>query len=58
MRDPEALGKAYLHARRQGKPIEVAVREFAPEDHGDQDVISRYGSCNDVKEKWMEIQVR
>ena len=58
MRDPATLGHLYLAARGRGESIDSAVKIPAPEDHGDQDVIARYGSCNDVEEKFMVVQVR
>lgn len=58
MRDPEKLGVKYMEQRLKGLSIEAAVKTRVVDVPGDESCIERYGSANDVKPKWMEVQVK
>lgn len=58
MRDPAVLGHLYLAARGRGETIEHAVKTPAPSVPEGPSCIDKYGSANDVKPKWMEVQVK
>ena len=58
LRDPQALGKAYLKARAMGFLIEDAVMAPAPQIDTNPSCVEKYGRPDDVKPKWEEIQIR
>jgi hypothetical protein len=58
LRDPLQFGMAYLQARKGGVPIDVAVLISTPRYRSDESCIEKYGSPNDLKPKWMEVQVK
>lgn len=58
MRDPQALGEAYLKARKLGAPIGDAVHMPSRTFKSDESCIEKYGSANDVKPKFVEVRVR
>jgi len=58
MRDPAVLGHLYLAARGRGVSVEAAAKQTAPEINMAPTCIDKYGSANDVKPVWMEVQVK
>lgn len=58
MRDPQALGEAYLKARQYKAPIGDAVHMPAPNVRTDETPIDKYGKPGQAGEVWERIRVK
>lgn len=58
MRDPQLLGEKYLMFRKAGMSIDEVVQWPAFNFRSNETCIEKYGSANDVKPKFMEVQVK
>ena len=56
--DPQAMGSAYLFARKGGVPIEVAVNIRVAPYRSDESCIDKYGRPGDLDPVFMEVQVK
>lgn len=58
LRNPQALGEAYLFARKMGRSIEDSVNIPVVHSRHNEGPVEKYGKPGDHEAKWERIQVK